>query len=501
MDGFTFTPGRNCWRVELAERFAVIVDGADYFRALREALLLAEDVITLVGWDFAFEIEMLPGESDQNGNAPDSFPNQMGPFLDALAEHRRELEIYLLKWSGGALIAPGGIIPTAQIKLLSPEQVHLGFDGRHPVGACHHQKIVVVDDSLAFCGGIDVTHGRWDERGHPPQNPLRADENGKVAQPWHDVATMMSGPAAAALGHLCRARWQRAQDNEIAPAFRPGRERWPDSISPDFTGIDIAIARTQPPEHDSPSVNEVERLYLDSIRTAKRFIYLESQYCCSDVIMAAIRRRLEEPDGPEIVIINPKAAQGVVEDEAMHVTRSRFIRELRRIDRHGRFRIMHPVNEGDEDIYVHAKVSIIDDCFLRVGSSNIDRRSMGFDTECDVAFLAANDGDRQRIRDIRNGLLAEHLDCEIGEVAREIERGGMISAIETLNSDRGRRLSPIRPRKRESLLGSFLADTQFFDPRYRRSAQARLGITSRHIMLGAAALAAGAYLLSRRRGR
>lgn len=108
MKDLRFEPGRNCWRVEQAERFSVIVDGADYFRTLREVLTQAERLIMLVGWDFDFEIEMLPGESDAHGNAPDGLPNQIGPFLDALVDRRQGLDIYLLKWSGGALIAPGG---------------------------------------------------------------------------------------------------------------------------------------------------------------------------------------------------------------------------------------------------------------------------------------------------------------------------------------------------------------------------------------------------------
>lgn len=501
MQHLQFTPGRNCWRVETAERFSMIVDGADYFRALRESLIRARRLVILIGWDFDFEIEMLPGESDARGDAPDGLPNQIGPFLDALVDRRPGLDIYLLKWSGGALIAPGGLLPAARIKILSPEQIHLAFDGRHPIGACHHQKIVAIDDSLAFCGGIDVTDGRWDRRAHAPDDPCRRLRNGDVAQPWHDATTVISGPAAAALSELGRARWTRANDAEMDEDFRPGADLWPASVPVGFREVPIAIARTQPPESDAPSVAEIEHLYLDSIASARDCIYLESQYFAADSITAAVARRLSEPDGPEVVIINPRAAQGMIEDEAMHVTRSRMIRQLQALDRHDRFRILYPVNAAGEDIYVHAKVSIIDDRLLRVGSSNIDRRSMGFDTECDVAMLAEAAADRRAVRALRDGLLAEHLGCDPDAVTRRIEAGGsVIAAIESLNRGQGRGLRPIRPRK-ESLLGSILADTRFFDPRYRRSAQARLGVTSRHVMLGGAVLAGALLLWSRRRRR
>lgn len=501
MNRMTFLPGRNCWRVAEADRFALIIDGADYFRALRETLLKASRLITLVGWDFDFEIEMLPGESDDDGNAPDGYPKQIGPFLDALVDDRPELEIYLLKWSGGALIAPGRMIPTAQIKLLSPKQIHLGFDGRHPIGACHHQKIVVVDDSLAFCGGIDVTDGRWDRRDHSPNDPLRRLKNGEIAQPWHDATTVISGDAAAELSKLCRMRWKRAQNAEMDESFTPGLDLWPDSINPDFHNIDIAISRTEPEGQNKPTITEIESLYLDSIAAAKDYIYLESQYFSCDEIAHAISLRLQEPDGPEIIVINPQAAQMMLEDEAMHVTRSRFIRDLAAKDRYDRFRILYPSDSANGGIYVHAKITIFDDCFLRVGSSNIDRRSMGFDTECDVALLAEAQEDRDTIRDIRDGLIAEHLGCEPKDFRREIERhGSMIAAIDALNRPTGKGLRPIHPR-RETLLGSLLADTRLFDPRYRSSAAARLGITSRHVMYGAAVLAVGGLIWAQQRRR
>ena len=492
-------PGRNCWRVETADRMAVIIDGKAYFRALREALLKARRMVMMIGWDFDFEIEMLPGETGADGMAPDGFPNQVGPFLEAIVDRRDDLDIYLLKWSGGALIAPGGILTALQVKLMSPDQIHLAFDGRHPLGACHHQKIVVIDDSLAFCGGIDMTDGRWDDPDHLDDNPLRRLKNGDEAQPWHDASTVISGPAAAALSELARARWARAHDAEVDEAFEPGADLWPDSIESVFHDIPLAIARTAPPEAGRPGIHEIEDLYLDSIAGARDCIYIESQYFCADHITRAVARRLAEPDGPEIVVINPYAAQGHIEDQAMHVTRSRMIRQLRAQDPHGRFRILYPVTDGGQPIYVHAKIMIVDDVLLRIGSSNIDRRSMGFDTECDVAITAPDDATRRLIGHVRTRLLAEHLGLPEERVGAEIRRqGGLLPALDALCRPQGRSLRTLHPRK-ETWLGSILADTRFFDPRYRRSAQARVGITGRHMMIGAALLAGGAWLWRQRR--
>lgn len=495
-----FHPGRNCWRVETADRMAVIIDGQAYFRALREALLKAERMVMMIGWDFDFEIEMLPGESDGDGLARDGFPNRVGPFLEAIVDRHENLDIYLLKWSGGALIAPGAILPTLAVKLMSPDQIHLAFDGRHPLGACHHQKIVVIDDSLAFCGGIDTTDGRWDDREHRDDNPLRCLKNGDCAQPWHDASTVMGGPAAAALSELARARWHRANDVPVDEVFEPGADLWPDSINPAFHDIPVAIARTAPPETGQPGIHEIEDLYLDAIAAARDYIYIESQYFCADSITRAIERRLVEPGGPAIVVINPHAAQNHLEDQAMHVTRSRMIRHLRACDTHDRFRVLYPVTDSGQPIYVHAKIMIVDDTLLRIGSSNIDRRSMGFDTECDVAIRAPNEVTRNLIRGFRDELLAEHLGLSPSEVTDEVTRqDSFIPALDQLCGTQRRSLRPL-PLRRESWLGSLLADTRFFDPRYRRSAQARLGFSARHTLIVGAALAGG-VLFWRRVGR
>lgn len=490
---------QNSWRAVPADRFSLIVDGADYFRALRHALIEAREMAVMIGWDFDFEFEMLPGESDADGNAPDGLPNQVGPFLEALVDRRPSLDIYLLKWSGGALIAPGAILPALRTKLLSPENIHLAFDGHHPIGACHHQKIVVIDDKLAFCGGIDVTDGRWDTPDHTAGDERRRLRSGEIGQPWHDMAAVLTGPAAVELGRLARARWERANDGPLCePAPDADADTlWPPEVTPDFEGTTVAIARTHPPESDAPAVAEIEHLHLDAIHAAKKLIYIESQYFAADGIAEAIAARLQEADGPEVIVINPDAAQSALEDAAMHVTRGMLMQKLQKIDRHGRFRLLYPANAAGEPIYVHAKLLIADDVLLKVGSSNIDRRSMGFDTEADVAVLAETPKDRARITAIVHERLAELLGRAPEDVAAH---ESMIAAIDALNTQG--RLRPVEQRD-PGPIGRFLSHTRFFDPRYRRSAQARLGITGRHVgyAFGAAAIAGVLVWRMRQRSR
>lgn len=147
------------------------------------------------------------------------------------------------------------------------------------------------------------------------------------------------------------------------------------NLEPDILNVGVGIARTEPRYHGRPLVNEIEKLYLAAIRAARRTIYVENQYLAAGSLCEAMEARLAEPDGPEIVIVNPHYAQGFVEDEARHSVRSRMIERLQDADDlggGGRFSIVHPVSADGTPIYVHPKVFVIDDQFLKIGSSNID---------------------------------------------------------------------------------------------------------------------------------
>lgn len=462
-------PGETCWRIERADRLALIVDAADYFLHLRTALIGAEQAIYLIGWDFDLRIEMVPGQGDADGNAPDGWPNRLGDFLEAVVDRRPDVQLHILKWDGAMLaeIATQAW-ETLSLKMAS-KRIHFALDSHHPAGACHHQKIVVVDDRLAFCGGIDVTTERWDTRDHAPDDDRRTNPDGSSHGPWHDVTTALLGPVARALGDLGRLRWEAATGETLPVPQAQGSLPWPDDLIPDFEDVEVGIARTAPRYHGEPLINEIEELYLASIRAARHTIYVESQYLAAGSLCEAMEARLAEPDGPEIVIVNPLEAESFLEDEAMHSIRSRMMQRLHDADARGgggRFAIFYPVNDAGTSIYVHAKVFIVDDRILRVGSSNVDNRSMGFDTECDIAIDAKTTADRDRIRTIMLSLLAEHLDCDPDTLrATWSEHSALVPAIEELRQEDGRSLRPLTPHELDPLEQT-LANTRLFDPRH-----------------------------------
>ena len=323
-----------------------------------------------------------------------------------------------------------------------------------------------MDDCLAFCGGIDMTDERWDTRAHNDVERFRVGAGGSPYKPWHDATTALSGPVASALGELCRDRWRRA-GGETLPVPHSANACWPDELKADFEDCEIAISRTVAAMPDQDAVYEIEALYLDLIARAERWIYAESQYFASHKVAKAIADRLDEADGPEVVIVNPVKAQGWLEPIAMDTARARLFAALKQRDRHGRLRIYHPLTRGGEPIYVHAKVMIVDGEILRVGSSNFNNRSMRLDSECDVTIdttRAANAHLKDRVAAIAFDLLAEHLDTDAAAVDKQFnDSGSLIATIAKLNRADRRRLDDyVVPEL--TATEQVLADTQVLDP-------------------------------------
>ncbi|UXU76316.1 MULTISPECIES: hypothetical protein [unclassified Paracoccus (in: a-proteobacteria)] len=330
--------GSECWDSAHADRFALIVDADDYFRHLRAAMLQARHSIMLIAWDFDARIRL--GEPGDDG------PERLGDFLLWLADRRPGLQIRLLRWDTGALKAMfrGNTLWTV-LRWKAHRQITLKLDGAHPLASSHHQKIVVIDESLAFCGGIDMTIDRWDTRAHLDDDPRRVSPGGRRHGPWHDATAACDGAAARLLGQLARERWQKATGQAL-PEVPPGNDPWPEALAADLHGAQLQVARTLPAMPDCDGVHEIEAAYVGMIARARQHIYAENQYFASRRIARAIAERLVEPDPPEIVIVNPLSATGWLEPLAMDTARARLVQALQRLDHRGRLRIYHPQTRG-----------------------------------------------------------------------------------------------------------------------------------------------------------
>jgi len=428
--------GRNCWRRERAERIAFLVDVDAYFRAFRRAAMRARRSILIAGWDVHSRVQLSPGEEGSQ---------TLGEFLDELVRTRPRLHVDVLGWDFAAIYAlDRESVASLRAGLVRHRRIRLRLDASHPLGASHHQKIVVIDDSIAFVGGVDLTSHRWDTREHRPFDARRTTPRGVAYGPFHDVQVAVDGDAAAALGELVRERWRRATGQNLR---RPRRgDRWPLKLEPDLRDVLVGIARTDPGWTGRRPVREVEALWVDAIAAARRSIYIENQYLTSNVFGDALARRLEEPEGPDVIVVTPHQCSGWLEEATMGVLRRRLLSRLRAADRHGRLGVYYAAVQKDPLVClnVHAKLLIVDDELVRVGSANLNNRSMGIDTECDLVIEARGDERIGRaIQRLRADLLAEHLDTSPAEVDAAIDREGSLhAAVESLRSGE-RTLEPI----------------------------------------------------------
>lgn len=320
--------GRNCWRLAPARRAAFLVDGDAYSRTFAAAVAQARESIYILGWDIDSRLQL------RRDDGPRDLPVTLGDFLNMLVSRRRGLHAYLLGWDFAMIyVFERELFPLYKLDWRIHRRLHFRLDGRHPVGASHHQKLVV-DDELAFVGGFDLAIRHWDTSAHRADEPRRVDPAGLPYPPFHDVQMAVDG-AATALGELARERWRRATGRYPRTPQGVGHDPWPGWLRPDLENVQVAIARTEPAYQDYAEIREIQALHLDAIAAARHFIYIENQYFTSSLIAEALAARLQEPDGPEVVMVLPERQSGWLEDSTMGVLRARVLRRLREADRHG----------------------------------------------------------------------------------------------------------------------------------------------------------------------
>ncbi len=430
--------GANAWRLVTAGRVAMLVDAADYYRILKIAFATAQRSILITGWDFNGEIALCPDQPN---------PERLGHYLRRLVDERPDLHIHILVWANGPIYSARQMRVFPQEPWADHPRIDLCYDRRHPWRGCHHQKIVCIDDKIGFSGGIDLTIRRWDTSDHFEFDSRRKNLDGTLYPAVHDVQLAVDGEAARSLADLVRARWLACKGTRIDP-IHPEGNRWPAGLKPDVRNIGVAISRTTPASFGRKGIREVERLNETVLKAARRTVYIETQYLTCRRIGNLIESRLRELDGPEVIIVVPQECHGGLERLFMGGNRDRLIRRLRRADIHGRLRVVYPVVVDSErsheaPVFVHAKLMIIDDRFARVGSSNLNNRSCGMDTECDLSIEATTPSERAAVARLRDRLLAEHLGMTVDEMQSRIHKHqSIVGVIDKFNRG-NRRLSPV----------------------------------------------------------
>jgi len=438
----------------VAEKAAFLVNGSHYFSQLADTLRHAQKRIWIIGWDFNPDILLEPEHSEQT----------LGELLENLAQSNPNLEIKILIWALGPIYSEKSFHVVTKADFPRNGRIELRFALQSVLRGCHHQKLVCVDDTVAFIGGIDLTSRRWDTRRHKVRDGRRRDPDGASYEPLHDLQVMVTGQAAGLISMVARRRWYDATGQIFEPLPKQAVSDWPNGSAVSLHDVPVRLALSEPDTLFRLGVHHGIHMTKEIIARANKQLYIETQYLASFSVAEALAARLQEPLGPGVVIICAATSHGLIENMIMGGNRDRIIQRLRRADRYKRLRIFHPViREGAElaELFVHSKLLISDDNLLRIGSSNLNHRSEGLDTECDILFEASRADHRLAIAQLRNLLIAEYLGCRPDIVENTVRRkGSLIAAIDELNVQSESLLSFVPAGKKERPIFG----TGLFDP-------------------------------------
>jgi phosphatidylserine/phosphatidylglycerophosphate/cardiolipin synthase-like enzyme len=420
----------------------VLIHGAEYFPSLYETLGTLEkgDWVHFTDWE---------GDPDERLAGPGT---EVGRVFADLA--RRGVHVRGLLWRSHPRQAHFSEQQNTKLVLeINESGGEVLLDERVRRGGSHHQKLVVVrreagpDDDVAFVGGIDLCHGRNDDARHEG-DPQVVDLDPRYGDrpPWHDIQVRLQGPAVGDVAHTFRERWDDPTPfdhrNPVRIVLRhvTRQPRRPDPLPPvrhdpaPAGPHSVQIIRTYPVKRPAypfapHGERSIGRAYRKALRRARRLVYVEDQYLWSEEWADAMADALRREPELHLIAVVPRFAErgGRVSANAENIGRARVIDSLRRAggDRVGLYDLE---NVHGTPIYVHAKVCVVDDVWMEVGSDNLNRRSWTHDSELSCSILDATFddrepvdpaglGDRARVlpRDTRLRLWREHLGRDDGD--------------------------------------------------------------------------------------
>ena len=365
----------------------VLIDGAQALPVIAEELQQACSHVHLTGWYFSPDFSLIRDGEDV-------------VLRNLLAQLAERVDVRVLVWAGAPLplFRPSrGNVRKMRDQLIRGTNIQCGLDSKERPLHCHHEKTIVIDDRVAFVGGIDLTSesgDRYDSSEHPA----------RAAVGWHDACAKIEGPAVLDVAEHFRMRWHEVTGETLAPVAPTGAAG----------AIELQIIRTIPERIYTTTPRGEFRIlesYLRAIQDAQRFVYLENQFLWSPEIAAALHAKLADPPSPDfrIVLLLPAKPNSGNDD-----TRG-VLGELIEADGdHGRILACTLYARSGplaDPVYVHAKIGIVDDSWLTLGSANLNEHSLFNDTEMNIVSHDADLAARTRLR-----LWSEHLELSIDDI-------------------------------------------------------------------------------------
>jgi phosphatidylserine/phosphatidylglycerophosphate/cardiolipin synthase-like enzyme len=367
----------------------VLIDGGTALPCIAAALAGARSTVHIAGWHITPDFGLTRDDRST-------------PLRDLLGELAERVEVRVLLWAGAPLstFTPSrAAVRRVRDELTRGTRVRCELDSHERPMHCHHEKLVIVDGEVAFVGGIDLTSlggDRFDTTEHPMQSRLG----------WHDVSSRVRGPAVADVGAHFAARWHAVTGERIdVPSPKPAGE------------LELQVVRTVPEKiYDFMPRGDFRILeaYTRALRSAQSFIYLESQFLWSTQVVELLAAKLREPpsDRFRVVVLLPAKPNNGADS-----TRGQLGALVRADNGAGRVlacTISARTGQLSGPLYVHAKVGIVDDAWMTVGSANLNEHSFFNDTEMNIVTC-----DPTIARDTRLRLWAEHLERSIEQVSGE----------------------------------------------------------------------------------
>ncbi|HEX6514065.1 MAG TPA: phospholipase D family protein [Nocardioidaceae bacterium] len=412
-----------------------LVDGGTYFRRLLEELRATGpgDRIYFVDWR---------GDPDQQLDGPGT-----AVMVELARTESAGADVFGLVWRSH--LDRFRFSETENRNLAQALQVldaQVLLDMRVRPGGSHHQKFVVIrhpgqpERDVAFVGGTDLGHSRNDDRHHrgDPQ-PVPMSQRYGPTPPWHDVMVQIRGPAVADVECCFRERWEDPTALQHARPWlwaldrlrglRGGHQRLPGALPPPPpAGSDtVQLLRTYPRQSPSyPFAPRGERTvalgYAKALARAQRLVYVEDQYLWGSTVASVFADALRRAPYLRLVVVLPRHVEvdDRIQQPAAHAAQAEALALLWEAGG-DRVHVFDLENSEGTPIYVHAKVCVVDDVWVSVGSANLNRRSWTHDSELAAAVLSDPDrGPGQSVAHrLRVRLWREHLgldpDGEPGE--------------------------------------------------------------------------------------
>ena len=376
----------------------VLIDGADALPRIAAEIRSARSHVHLAGWHVAPRFAL----------TRDRERTELRPLLEELAER---IDVRVLVWAGSPLplFHPDRQDVDAVRRAFElGTRIRFATDAKERPMHCHHEKLVIVDDRVAFVGGIDLTDyagDRWDTPAHVARGAVG----------WHDAALLLRGPIVGDVADHFRLRWHETTDEVLPNPEIPGRAG----------EVELQFVRTVPERVYEPLPRGEFRIleaYTRALRSAQKLVYLENQFFWSSEIAEILEAKLAHPPSDEfrLVLVLPVDPNNGADDSRGQLA------DLLECDAHrGQVLACTLTALGDRGpcpVYVHAKIGIVDDRWFTVGSANLNEHSLFNDTEANVVTCDADLARATRIR-----LWAEHLQRPEHEVA-----GDSTTVIDTL---------------------------------------------------------------------